>query len=106
MNVRLTRQNLFIRDKKTCQYCHKVFAEKKLTVDHVMPLSRGGKHKWTNIVAACSPCNNKKGSKTPDEANMPLIKKPKEPRWLPGKELSWSEDGYPVSWRDYIPLRM
>lgn len=99
--VRLTRQNLFIRDKSQCQYCGQHFSMKKLTVDHVQPLSRGGRHKWENVVAACSPCNNKKGNKTPQEARMPLKINPYRPDWLPQK-FSSSDDDLPTCWLQYI----
>ena len=62
--VRFSKSNLFLRDQNTCLYCNKEFREKELTLDHVIPISRGGKTSWTNIVAACGPCNSTKGNKT------------------------------------------
>ncbi len=65
------------RDKHICAFC----GGKATTIDHVMPRSRGGKNTWKNTVAACSPCNNRKRDRTPDEANMPLMFVPKVPDW-------------------------
>lgn len=75
-----TRKNVFKRDNFTCQYCGiKSKNMKQLTIDHVMPRSRGGDSSWTNLVTACSRCNTKKGNRKPSECNMPLKKKPKRP---------------------------
>ncbi len=74
--VLLTRRNLLRRDGHACQYCG---ATEKLTLDHVVPKSRGGPDAWDNLVAACTPCNNRKGSRTPEEANMPLRRPPFRP---------------------------
>jgi len=78
----VSRRAVLVRDAYTCQYCTKSFAHTKLTLDHVLPRSRGGKTTWENIVTACKSCNNKKGNKTPHEANMPLLKKPTQPRYI------------------------
>lgn len=100
--VRFSRQNVFLRDKHTCQYCGKKSAEKFLTIDHVIPLSRGGRHDWINVVTACAKCNNKKGSQTPDEAHMPLSSKPHKPKWLPGREIANETKKMPMVWRNYL----
>jgi|TARA_R110002096_G_scaffold143116_2_gene298740 5-methylcytosine-specific restriction endonuclease McrA len=73
------RPNVIWRDNNTCQYCNKKFLSSDLTLDHVMPKSRGGENIWTNLVASCKKCNQKKGNKTPEEADMKLIKKPVKP---------------------------
>ncbi|NVJ45617.1 MAG: HNH endonuclease [Cytophagia bacterium] len=78
-SVILTRQNVFKRDRQKCQYCGK---SKDLTIDHVLPKSRGGKSTWTNLVAACQRCNSIKGDKTPEEAEMPLASKPFKPSYV------------------------
>jgi hypothetical protein len=72
------RRNVFLRDSYTCQYCG---CENLglLTLDHVLPQSRGGKNTWENLVCACRDCNLKKGNRTPDEADMPLKRKPADP---------------------------
>lgn len=103
--VKLSRQNIFLRDNKTCQYCHKHFSEKKLTIDHVLPISRGGRHEWSNVVAACSQCNNKKGSLTPVEAGMNLLRTPSKPRWLPSWDLDVREHSVPPAWKMYLQFK-
>lgn len=72
----LTRHNVMKRDAKECQYCG---SSRNLTIDHVMPKSRGGQDTWENLVTACDECNVKKGSRTPEEATMSLNRKPYRP---------------------------
>jgi CRISPR/Cas system Type II protein with McrA/HNH and RuvC-like nuclease domain len=77
--IRVNRQRIFKRDDYQCGYCG---SQRDLTLDHILPRSRGGKNTWTNLVTCCSKCNLKKGNKTPDEANMKLKKKPYEPNFV------------------------
>jgi 5-methylcytosine-specific restriction endonuclease McrA len=77
-----TRSAVMLRDAFVCQYCGECPGRHLLTVDHVIPRSRGGVHDWTNLVTACTRCNQKKGSLTPEEANMHLIRKPFEPTYV------------------------
>lgn len=74
--IMLTRRNVLRRDRNRCQYCG---ATDRLTLDHVLPRSRGGRDTWENLVTACMPCNNRKGNRTPEEANMPLPRPPFRP---------------------------
>jgi 5-methylcytosine-specific restriction endonuclease McrA len=74
--ILLSRKNVLRRDGQRCQYCGN---RDSLTVDHVYPKSRGGPDTWENLVAACVPCNNRKGNRTPDEANMKLRRRPFRP---------------------------
>lgn len=74
--IMLSRKNVLRRDGFRCQYCNQ---RERLTVDHVIPRSRGGRDQWTNLVAACIRCNNKKGNRTPEEARMALRRKPFRP---------------------------
>lgn len=76
-----SRVGLLRRDKNVCQYCSNQYRSYDLTVDHVLPKSRGGKTVWTNCVIACKPCNAKKDDKTPEEAKMKLLKQPVIPTW-------------------------
>lgn len=76
--ARLSRREIFIRDNYTCQYCG--VRTRDLTLDHVVPRSKGGPHTWENLVSACKHCNHRKGGKTLAEARMPLARTPKEPR--------------------------
>lgn len=73
----LSRKNILRRDGHRCQFCGR--GDVPLTVDHVVPTSRGGEDTWENLVAACVRCNNKKGDRTPDEAHMPLKRNPIRP---------------------------
>ncbi|MCP4356761.1 MAG: HNH endonuclease [Chloroflexi bacterium] len=76
--IPLSKREILRRDNYTCQYCgRKTHA---LTLDHVMPRHQGGRHSWENLVAACAGCNRRKGGDTPDKANMPLLRPPREPK--------------------------
>jgi len=84
----LSNRELFLRDAHLCMYCGKEFAERHLTRDHLLPLSRGGRDRWSNVVAACKSCNNAKGNHTPEEANMQLLAVPYAPNWAEYLALS------------------
>jgi 5-methylcytosine-specific restriction endonuclease McrA len=75
--VAFSKKNILRRDNYTCQYCG--YSNNLLTIDHVMPKSRGGKSNWTNVVVACKPCNVNKGNLTPDEKGMKLFRTPVKP---------------------------
>ena len=75
------RREIITRDNNTCQYCGKEFPSNKLTLDHLIPKSKGGKNTWENLVTACKKCNQKKGNRTPEESNMPLINRPRKPKY-------------------------
>ena len=77
----LSRKNILLRDHSTCQYCGRQFTPSELTLDHVLPRSRGGGNTWLNTVAACGRCNQRKGDRTPAEARMPLRWTPTAPGW-------------------------
>ena len=99
-----TRFNVFLRDRFVCQYCGEASLAHDLTFDHVVPRSRGGRTTWENVVAACGPCNLRKGSRMPRECGM-------TPRRLPYQPTTWQlqENGrsFPPnflheSWRDFL----
>jgi 5-methylcytosine-specific restriction endonuclease McrA len=73
----LSRKNILMRDRYTCQYCLKTLNSGELTLDHVIPRSRRGESTWENLVACCHPCNNRKGSRTPEEVGFTLARIPK-----------------------------
>ena len=73
----VTRKNIYSRDHHTCQYCGHKFDARHLTLDHVMPRSRGGRNSWDNLVSCCLRCNQLKADRTPEEADMKLIHKPR-----------------------------
>jgi 5-methylcytosine-specific restriction endonuclease McrA len=78
----LTNAALFARDRHLCMYCGQQFGRLHLTRDHVVPISRGGRDIWENVVGACVSCNVKKGSRTPQQAGMPLLAVPYRPSWV------------------------
>ncbi len=82
ISLPVSRRALLVRDRYTCQYCGVQPGRQHLTIDHVIPRSRGGKTTWDNVVAACKKCNSKKGNKTPAEANMQLLTQPARPRYF------------------------
>ena len=75
--IPLTRKNLMYRDHYSCQYCR--IKSHSLTIDHVIPRSKGGTDAWDNVVACCQQCNVKKGNRTPKEADIELVKHPRTP---------------------------
>lgn len=78
----LTNTALFARDAHLCLYCGKEYGRHSLTRDHVMPISRGGRDVWENVVCACFHCNSRKGGRTPQQAGMPLLAIPYRPSWV------------------------
>ena len=100
--VPMSRDSIYARDGYTCQYCNRTLRAADLTLDHVMPKSRGGKSTWENLATACSPCNLYKGANTPEEAGVRLLKSPFKPS---RKELilySLSRKPIPPEWMDYF----
>ena len=95
-NRAVSRKGIMLRDQSSCQYCRSVLPAKSLTLDHVIPRSRGGPSTWENLVACCLDCNNRKGDRTPDEAGMTLVKIPRQisihakHRLLAGDAAAWN----------------
>jgi len=98
--IRYSKRNVFIRDEHTCQYCLKQFSQAALTLDHVIPSSRGGKSIWENVVACCEPCNHRKGDRTPAEAGMVLRASPSRPHPAAHAVLLHRES--PPEWASYL----
>ncbi len=103
--VRFSRINIFLRDQHVCQYCGDLFARNQLTLDHVIPIVQGGRKSWENIVTACKPCNQRKGGRTPHQAGMQLIRKPRQPLWLPTANLQLGLSRTPDRWKIYLKLQ-
>ncbi len=100
--VAFNRKNVFRRDDHRCQYCSKHVPD--LTLDHVLPRSRGGPTSWENVVACCKQCNAKKRDRTPEEAKMHLLRKPYAPRFLFSSAYGIMPDIDP-RWEKYLPDR-
>lgn len=101
--VKFTRHNIFERDRNTCQYCGNVFDRRELNLDHVVPRDRGGPTSWENIVCSCVPCNTRKGNRTPLEAGLHLVRKPKRPKWRPFVQVSIGVVGHD-SWKHFLDV--
>ena len=102
-DVKFTRHNIFERDKNTCQYCGKVFDRRDLNLDHVVPRDRGGPTSWENIVCSCIPCNTRKANRTPQEAGLRLINRPRKPKWRPFIEIKVGVRCHD-SWKHFIDV--
>lgn len=101
--VKFTRHNIFERDRNMCQYCGETFDRKDLNLDHVIPRDRGGPTSWENIACSCIECNTRKANRTPSEAGMHLIRKPKRPKWRPFVQINFTLQQHD-SWKHFIDL--
>lgn len=97
--VKFSRVNIYRRDAFACQYCGAQPGAAALTLDHVLPRARGGRTEWTNIVTACARCNAQKADRTPEQAAMPLRRRPFKPSAMP--MVSPQECGHP-GWLEYL----
>lgn len=95
-----TRRSVILRDNFTCQYCGAAPGRSLLTLDHVLPRSRGGQTSWDNVVTACRACNMRKSDRTPEEAGMVLRKRPGRPHYL--AFLLLADAGRSDVWGKYI----
>lgn len=100
VSLPVTRRTVLARDHYTCQYCGKPSPRHDLTVDHILPRSRGGHTTWENVVTACQRCNGRKGNRTPEEAHMKLRAMPAAPRYV-ALAMVESADAR-QAWRKYI----
>ena len=94
---KITGRAVFARDSWTCQYCG---SRSNLTVDHVIPRSKGGESSWENIVASCAPCNRRKGNALPRQAGMNLSRQPRTPN--PNVFIHVASPTIPAAWRAYL----
>ncbi len=94
------RTNVIWRDQNKCQYCSIELESRSLTIDHVLPRSKGGKNTWKNLVTACKKCNQKKGNRTPKEANMKLLREPIRPKTSVLRSVG--EKQVSDLWKDYL----
>jgi 5-methylcytosine-specific restriction endonuclease McrA len=100
--VKFSRVNIYARDGYRCQYCGVRCTIDRLTYDHVIPRSRGGRTSWENIVTCCYLCNTSKANRTPAEARMTLLSAPARPTWMPAVQIRVSMRSVPDAWRDYV----
>lgn len=100
--LRLNRRNLFARDGHCCQYCGQSLPPSQLSLDHVVPRSKGGPTTWENVVASCVKCNTKKGGRTPQEARMDLQTEPSKPKHNPMLTMKLDNPKY-ESWKTFLP---
>lgn len=105
---RFSRQNIYLRDGYRCQYCNWTGSVLNLTMDHLIPLARGGKTTWENIVTACKHCNLKKGSRTIEELGLRLPRMPERPRFngiaLFALRYGLHRQNIPQAWVGYVDL--
>ena len=100
-DVRFTRRNIFYRDRNRCQYCGGRFKRSELNLDHVIPLSRGGRSTWRNVVCCCVSCNMRKGSRLAEEVGMQLVRPARKPRWHPLARIRVANRRYEI-WRRFL----
>lgn len=101
IRIKFSRLNIYARDRFTCQYCAARRMTEDLTFDHVVPRSRGGRTSWENIVTCCIPCNREKADRTPAEAGLTLLARPRKPHYLPAVMVKMTDEAMPEEWRGY-----
>jgi len=99
--VKFNRRNIYARDEGRCQYCGRRFPTSELTLDHVVPRSRGGASTWENLVCCCVRCNMRKGGRLPEEAGLRLVRRPYKPRRSPLIRVTIRDRRY-RSWRHFV----
>jgi len=98
----LSRKNILLRDRNTCQYCGIVLPSSELTLDHVVPRSRGGASSWENLVAACHDCNRRKGNMLLHETDMKLTREPRAFTLHTSRHLMRMIGHSDAKWRKYL----
>ena len=98
----LSRKNILMRDRNTCQFCGRVLPAAELTLDHIVPRSRGGESTWDNLVACCHPCNNRKGDRLLEEAGMKLLRRPRSFTLHTSRQLMRMMGRKDEAWRKYL----
>ena len=98
----LSRKNILLRDRNTCQYCGKVLSASELTLDHVIPRSKGGASSWENLVACCHTCNRKKGNQLLHETNMKLLREPRPFSLHTSRHIMRMIGHSDKNWRKYL----
>jgi len=101
--IKFNRRNIYQRDHFTCQYCGRRLPREDLTIDHIIPRSRGGKSTWENVVLACSSCNALKGNHSLSRCKMTLIREPREPHWSTVMRRSMNREDHKL-WLKFIDV--
>jgi 5-methylcytosine-specific restriction endonuclease McrA len=101
-NSNFSRKALVKRDKNTCQYCGLKLSASQITIDHVLPRAQGGITSFTNCVVCCQQCNNIKADRTPEQANMVLLKKPTHPSFSAAHYVADPQEYWHVDWDDFL----
>jgi 5-methylcytosine-specific restriction endonuclease McrA len=101
-NSNFSRKALIKRDRNMCQYCGIKLTASQITVDHVLPRAQGGTTTFVNCVVCCQTCNNKKADKTPEQANMILMKKPTHPSFSSAHYVSDPQEYWHADWDDFL----
>jgi hypothetical protein len=102
-NFTFSRKEIVKRDESCCQYCGEKLSPSKITIDHVIPKSHGGTTSFTNCVVACYPCNGKKANKTPEQANVVLLKRPAFPSFSANYYDSDEDGPWHPDWDTFVP---
>lgn len=103
-SIKFSRENVWARDRGSCQYCGVKVPRHDFTYDHVTPRTQGGETAWANVVVCCIPCNQKKGGRRPEQAGMTLRSLPVRPKTLPDVArltLTWVK-GMPLPWKTWL----
>jgi 5-methylcytosine-specific restriction endonuclease McrA len=98
----LSRKNILLRDRNSCQYCGVLLPSSELTLDHIVPRSRGGQSTWENLVACCHPCNHKKGNHLLHECSMKLLREPRTFSLHTSRHIMRMMGGSDAKWRKYL----
>jgi 5-methylcytosine-specific restriction endonuclease McrA len=98
----LSRKNVLLRDRYTCQFCGRIMPAHELTLDHVIPRSRGGRTDWDNLVACCHRCNNLKGDRLPEEAGLRLLRPPRPFTLHTSRQIMRMMGRSDERWRKYL----
>jgi len=98
----LSRKNILLRDRNTCQFCGRTLPASELTLDHVIPRSRGGLSTWENLVTCCYRCNNQKGDRTPEEVGLRLVRRPRPFTLHTSRQLMRMMGHQDEKWRKYL----
>jgi 5-methylcytosine-specific restriction endonuclease McrA len=103
-SLKFSRENVLMRDKSSCQYCGKKLRRTEATYDHVIPRCQGGQTRWENVVICCTPCNQRKSDKTPEQARMKLLSIPVKPKSLPNtmRFTFMLDKNVPQSWKQLL----